>query len=268
MSPRTRVIVVVALAAVAASGAAVGITLATRTAVSAPRSAPKPPPFVPDPLASAAVTHDVRAALHAWPAGTIRHLRALAGEHPRSGLVRLELGLALAFANRDAEAAQAWRQAALAQPDSPSAVHAEDLRHPGSPPGLPPFVPASSLPAGRVGGQLAIGARLLAAGRRLSAQSAFADAARRAPNDPEVRVANAVALFVKDNPGAAFSHLGPLVRRFPRAQTVRFHLGLLLIYAGELPLARHELALARKEGPRTRLGKQARTLLEAGRKQP
>src|SRR5438477_7062057 len=28
----------------------------------------------------------------------------------------------------------------------------------------------------------------------------------------------------------AFSHLGPLVRRFPHAQTVRFHLGLLLIY--------------------------------------
>ena len=60
--------------------------------------------------------------------------------------------------------------------------------------------------------------------------------------------------------------VGPLARRFPHAQTVRFHLGLLLIYFGDMPRARHELALARAQGPRTLLGKRAETLLKAGRK--
>jgi hypothetical protein len=46
---------------------------------------------------------------------------------------------------------------------------------------------------------------------------------------------------------------------------VRFHLGLLLIYFGDMPRARRELALARAQGPRTPLGKRAETLLKAGR---
>ena len=72
--------------------------------------------------------------------------------------------------------------------------------------------------------------------------------------------------YDKDRPALAFSRLGPLARRFPHAQTVRFHLGLLLIYFGDLPRARRELGLARAEGSRTLLGKRAETLLEAGRK--
>ncbi|MBW8742225.1 MAG: hypothetical protein JF623_06275, partial [Acidobacteria bacterium] len=52
-------------------------------------------------------------------------------------------------------------------------------------------------------------------------------------------------------------------RRFPRAQTVRFHLGLLLLYLRAFPQARKELALAVAAGPKTPLAKQARTLLKA-----
>src|ERR687898_224252 len=144
MSPRVRVWGVVAVAALAAAGAAVGVTLATRSDVE--QRTTKPPPFAPDPTAPAEVAREVREALRAWPAGTVRRLRILAARHPGSALVRFELGLALAFSGLDEDAERAWRQAERVQPDSPSAVRAQDLRHPGTPPGLPPFVPSFSRP--------------------------------------------------------------------------------------------------------------------------
>jgi hypothetical protein len=52
------------------------------------------------------------------------------------------------------------------------------------------------------------------------------------------------------------------VRVFPHAQTVRFHLGLLLLWIRELPKAREELQKALSEGPGTPLGKRASQLLE------
>ena len=105
-----------------------------------------------------------------------------------------------------------------------------------------------------------------AALRPVSAERAFAAAARLAPRNAEAQVAAAVGVYDKDRPELAFSRLGPLVRRFPHAQTVRFHLGLLLIFLRQLPLARHELALARADGPGTPLGKRAELLLGASRK--
>ena len=108
------------------------------------------------------------------------------------------------------------------------------------------------------------GAAFQQALRPVSAQREFAAAARAAPNDAEALTAEAVGRYDKDRPAEAFSRLGPLARRFPHAQTVRFHLGLLLIYFGDLPKARQELALARAEDPATRLGKRAQALLKAG----
>jgi len=105
-----------------------------------------------------------------------------------------------------------------------------------------------------------------AALRPVSAEQEFAAAARAAPKDPEAQVAAAVGLFDKDRPALAFSRLGPLVRRFPHAQTVRFHLGLLLIYIREFPAARRELTLAVAEGPTTLVGKRAALLLKASSK--
>ena len=67
--------------------------------------------------------------------------------------------------------------------------------------------------------------------------------------------------FDKDDPSRAFSRLGPLASRFPHAVTVRFHLGLLLLWLGQFTQARQELALARKEAPRSIVGRQAQTLL-------
>ena len=264
MSARARVWIVVCVASLAVAGTAVGVTLATRSDVEAQTG--KPPPFAPDPTAPAKVAADVREALRAWPAGTVRRLRILAARYPDSGLVRLELGLALLFAGQKADALRAWQDAERVQPDSPSAVRAGDLRHPGSAPGLPPFVPSFARPVTAAQLHLLRGAAYQQALRPVSAEAEFAAAARAAPNDPEALTAAAVGLYEKDRPALAFSRLGPLAGRFPHAQTVRFHLGLLLIYLGELPRARHELVLARSEGPRTRLGKKAETLLEAGRK--
>jgi tetratricopeptide (TPR) repeat protein len=264
MSARARVWIVVALAAVAAAGTVVGVTLATRSEFQPQTS--KPPPFAADPTARPEVVRQVREALQAWPAGTARRLRILAARYPHSALVQLELGLALALSGQQADAMRAWQAAERAQPDSPSAVRAQDLRHPGTAPGLPPFVPSFTRVRTPVDAHLLRGSAYQQILRPVSAEREFRAAVRIAPNDPEALTAAAVGLYDKDRPALAFSQLGPLVRRFPRAQTVRFHLGLLLIYFGDMPRARHELSLARAQGPRTPLGKRAETLLKAGRK--
>src|SRR5438270_455146 len=187
MSPRLRVWLVVGAAAAAAAGIAVGLTLATRSDVSRPVS--KPPPFAPDPTAAAEVAKQVREALRAWPAGTARRLRILAARYPHSALVRLELGLALALSGQQADAASAWQDAERVQPDSPSAVRAQDLRHPGSAPGLPPFVPSFARITNGVQAHLLRGSAYQQVLRPVSAEREFLAAVRAAPNDPEVLTA-------------------------------------------------------------------------------
>jgi tetratricopeptide (TPR) repeat protein len=264
MSPRVRVVLVVAAAALAAAGIAVGVTLATRTDV--PDQTGQAPRFFPDATAPPAVAGDVREALRAWPSGTVRRLRIVAAQHPESALVRFELGLALLISGSPSAAREAWRAAERVQPDSPSAVRAETALHPDAPPGKPPFVPAFTRPRTQVERLLAQGVRYQGALRPVSAERAFAAAARAAPGNAEAQVASAVGLYDKDGPERAFSRLGPLVRRFPHAQTVRFHLGLLLIYLRQFPQARAELRLAVADGPNTLLAREARVLLNASRK--
>ena len=224
----------VAIASAATAGLAVGVTLATRTGT--PHT------------------------------DTVERLRVQAAEHPHSAFVRLELGIALQARGDGAGARRAWREAVRVQPDTPAAVRAEDRLHPDEPPGIPPFIPSFNRPRTRVERLLARGASYQAALRPVSAERAFAAAARAAPNDPQAQVAAAVGLFSKERPALAFSQLGPLAQRFPHAQTVRFHLGLLLIFIRQFPAARRELALAAAEGPQTPLGKRARLLLKAGSK--
>src|SRR5512132_1253280 len=260
MTPRLRVWLVVGVAAVAAAAIAVGITLATRSDVH--RETSKPPPFVPDPTARAKVSRDVRQALQAWPAGTVRRLRILAARYPHSAFVRLELGLALAFGGSATDASRAWHESRRVQPDSPSAVHAADLLNPNTPPGLPPFVPSFTRARTAAERRLLRGAVFQQALRPVSAEREFEAAARAAPNDPEALTAAALGRYDKDNPAAAFSRLGPLVRRFPHAQTVRFHLGLLLIYIGAFDQARREFRLAVAEEPKSTFARESRSLLK------
>ncbi len=75
-------------------------------------------------------------------------------------------------------------------------------------------------------------------------------------------MAAAVGRFDKDAPSQAFSRLGPLVRRFPRSPTVRFHLGLLLLWIGQVDEAKRQLARAERDGPSTVAGREARRFLD------
>ena len=225
----------------------------------------------------------VGTALAAWPSGTIDRLEALQAANGRSALVALHLGLAYYWDRRNDDALAQWRFAARRQPDTPYAVRAEDFLHPQYAPGLPRFVPSFQPPlrirvlpgpqqvaalradAARGGAhaKLLYGTALQQLGRPVSAERQFAAAARLAPDDPDARVAEAVGRFDKANPARAFGKLGPLTRVFPKAQTVRFHLGLLLLWSAQVKEARMQLQQAQREAPHSLLGKQATQYLAA-----
>ena len=59
------------------------------------------------------------------------------------------------------------------------------------------------------------------------------------------------------DPAAAFSRLGPLTRRFPHAATVRFHLGVLLLWQRDVQEAKRQLRLARESQPGSRIAREA-----------
>ena len=219
-------------------------------------------------------------ALAAWPTGSVARLTALATTHPRSGLVAVNLGLAQFWAGRPGSEV-AWRHAAAVQPDSSYAVTADNLLYPRFNRNLPTFVPAEAVPAELTGKsspvQLAILRRNAADGsakekllygvalqtlfRPVSARREFDAAARLAPDDPETLTAAAVARFDKGNLSASFSRLGPLTRRFPHAATVRFHLGLLLLWTGAVKAAEKQLRLATTVEPGSPLAREATRFL-------
>lgn len=221
----------------------------------------------------------VGAAFARWPDGTLDQLNRLAGLHPESAVVQLHLGLALYWAG-EAGATDAWRTAARVEPDTLYAVTADTLLFPRFAPKLPVFVPSTPLPSGferrsraeqlhqlelgakeSVDGRLHYGAALQGLGHQLSAEKVFREAATLAPADPEAQVAAAVGRFDKAAPVKAFSRLGPLSKRFPHAATVRFHLGLLLLWSGSLTEAKRQFRLAEKVEPGAPLAREAQKYL-------
>lgn len=212
--------------------------------------------------------------------GARGRLAGLARAYPRSAVVRLHLGLALSCEGEPRGAAAAWRAAVRLAPDSPAAVQADSLLHPAFAPGLPPFVPSFApprslallSPAGRAralrrgarqgGAQAHIlyGIALQNLGRPRSAAREFALALERAPNDVDAEVAYAVGLFDKSRPQRAFARLGPLSGRYPHSASVRFHLGLLLLWIREVDAGKRQLRLAAAQ-PLSRPGKEAKRLL-------
>jgi tetratricopeptide (TPR) repeat protein len=226
----------------------------------------------------------VGSAFAAWPAGTTRdRLEQLAGLHPSSAVVLLHLGIARTWSGAGRERA-AWQAAADAEPDSPYRVTADNLLYPTFARGIPVFVPTADLPAGfsrlapaaqlatlerqarTVDGKLLYGAALQRLGRQVSASRVFAAAARQRPGDDEARAAAAVGRFTKARPVEAFSRLGPLTRRFPRSASVRFHLGLLLLWSGQVKEAKRQLALAQTAQPGSPLAREAAKYLAELRK--
>jgi tetratricopeptide (TPR) repeat protein len=214
----------------------------------------------------------IGAAMTTWPDETVARLTELSGLHPKSAAIQLNLGIARYWAG-EGDAKAAWQSAAELEPDTAYAVTAGNLLHPEFARNLPLFVPVANVPAavrrldppdqfatlsrrakdGSVSDRLFYGVALQRLGRQVSAERVFAEAARLHPTDPEARVAAAVGLFDKEEPVKAFSRLGPLSRAFPEAATVRFHLGLLLLWSGQVKEARRQLELVRTVEPNSRL---------------
>jgi tetratricopeptide (TPR) repeat protein len=226
----------------------------------------------------------VGSAFASWPTGTRERLEQLAGLHPDSAVVQLHLGIARTWAGTGRER-EAWQAAADAEPDTAYRVTADNLLYPDFARGIPIFVTTAPLPAGfddlsparqlavleqearsSADGKLLYGAALQRLGRQLSAQRVFAAAARAEPGDAEAQVAAAVGRFSKSRPADAFSRLGPLTRRFPGRSTVRFHLGVLLLWSGQVDEAKRQLALAQRAEPGSPLADEAAEYLAELRK--
>ncbi len=314
MSPRTRVWLIVGGASAAAAALTIGLTVATS---GKPGEALQPrsgtPPLAldlgvrvdaeADALRRAGVLYNagkraeagriftqykslqarVGLAFSRWPDGSLAAVQRLASASTRSAFADLHLGLAYFWAGRGSDAIAAWQDAVRVQPDSASAVHADDLLHPNFAQGLPVFVSTFSPPPGlskltppqqlaalaaaarkpAPRAKILYGIALQRLGRPISAEGQYNAAARLAPSDPEAQTAAAVGLFSKEKPARAFSRLGPLARRFPRAATVRFHLGLLLLWMGSVEQARKELRQAVSDDPGGPLAREARRLLKS-----
>jgi tetratricopeptide (TPR) repeat protein len=223
----------------------------------------------------------VGAAFAAWPVRTLQRLGRLSALHPRSALVQLHLGL-VRFWEGVGGAQDAWREAVATDPDTPYAITAADLLHPRFARGLPVFVPSRGADAAITGlrpdrqlaalaaaardgptlDRLLYGVGLQRSGRPVSARRVFDAAATAAPDDPEAQVAAAVGRFDKARPADAFGRLGPLTRRFPAAATVRFHLGLLLLWSGQVDEAAEQLERATRVEPGSPLAREAERYLE------
>ena len=290
MSPRARILTLVGAAAAAAAAVAVGAALLQSEDAATPALPEGDPPLVLDlgdrrdaearELARAVELYDegnvdeaaaifarhdslearVGLAMASWPDGSLAMLERLADEAPRDGIVRLNLGFARFWSGRREEALQGWREVRRIAPDTLAAVRAGDLLYPQFARGQPIFVPGRA--EGEVRRRLLAGVRQQRLGRQLSARREYDAAARLAPDDPEPLVAAAVARFDKADPSVAFSRLGQLARRFPRAPTVRFHLGLLLLWSGQVDEARRQLERAIAADPDDPLAREAESFLD------
>ena len=227
----------------------------------------------------------VGSALATWPERSLDRLEQLAKLYPEIAVIQLHLGLARLWAN-EGDPVAAWRATIDVEPDTPYAIVAGNLLHPQLPRGLPAFIPSftaspeiTGLPperqldalrraAGRGGVRelLLYGVGLQRVGRPVSASRAFGQAARRAPGDVEAQVADAVGRFDKDAPAGAFGRLGPLTRTYPTEPSVRFHLGVLLLWTGRIKEAQRQFRLAARSQPGSPLAREARRYLETIRR--
>jgi hypothetical protein len=257
MAPANRVRLIVAALAAAASVVVVGVVYATRQDPPQPSARCKQgmrPYIVPG--APTANVGAVRDAFARGPKGAAQALEPLALQATNDPVVQFNYGTALFCAGFVVDAESVYRAAKKAGRNTFYEIQADVVLHPQFfSQGYPPFVSASRDPL------LVQGEILQRAGHEHSAERVFARAALLHPHDDEAQVAAAVARFDMDDLSASFSRLGPLVRRFPRSQSVRFHLGLLLAWTGQRNQAVVEFRRARALGPTTRLGRQAATFL-------
>ena len=253
MSPHLGARVWVALAAALAVVIVVTVTLATdQNPPKRVAHAGKPP------LAKVLATPEaakIRAAYATWPHGSLDEMVALGQNYPHDPVVQLYLGIALIWAGYDSDAEAPLRAAKKWGRNTSIEIQADSLLHPQYFPDDPIFTPISDNPL------LVQGSKLQLEGHQHSAERLYERAARKAPNDPEALVAVAVGRFDKDNLSAAFGQLGPLTKRFPRNQLVRYFLGYLLAVTGQGKTAVVEFKKTVALGPDTVLGKNAEAFL-------
>jgi predicted Zn-dependent protease len=234
------------------------VVFATRQTPAQPevqcKEAPKPFIVPGTPTANVGA---VRAALAQEPVLAARALEQLAADAKNDPVVQFNYATALFCAGFIADADQAYRAAKAAGRDTYYEIQADLILHPQyfTKAGYPPFLSRSHDPL------LVRGAILQQAGHQHSAERVWARAARLHPGSDEAQVAAAVGRFDMDDLSASFSRLGPLVKRFPRSQSVRYHLGLLLAWTGQRDQATKQFRLARSLGPQTVLGKEAGSFL-------
>jgi hypothetical protein len=97
----------------------------------------------------------------------------------------------------------------------------------------------------------------------VSAKRLIDAAVARAPRDPLVLVADAVASFSPAHPFEPFPKLGPLTATFPKASVVRLHLGVLLLWTRQVAKGKAQLRLAVSAEPGSVYARQAKALLDA-----
>ena len=194
----------------------------------------------------------VRKALAEPASRAARAIEPLANEYPKDAVVQFNYGWALYCGGFDADAVPVLVRAKKLGRDTRYAIISDNILHPQYfQNGYPLFEYAGRDPL-LIQGQIAQ--------RNFHQQTAerlWARAAKLHPNDPDTQVAAAVGRFDMDNLSAAFSRLGPLVKQFPKSQSVRYHLGLMLAWTGQGTLALKEFRAARALGPKTTFGKEA-----------
>lgn len=260
MRPAVRIRVIVGVAAVVAAGAVTGIVLATRQDPPQPKTeCPQGAKALIVPGVPATNAAAVERAMSLSPHKAVLLLEPLASNAPKDPLVQYNYGVALFCAGYLAEATTALESAKSSGANTYYRMRADELLHPQyftPTDGLyPVFEPTGTDPL------LLRGVLLQREGHEVSAERVYEQAAKLHPNDAEAQVAAAVGRFDEDNLNASFSRLGPLVERFPRSQSVRYHLGLLLAWTGQRAQAIVEFRRARALGPATKLGREANTFL-------
>lgn len=248
----------VTFAALLAAGVVVGVVLATRQTPPQPKSQCKTAPKAI--VVPGVPTTQAAAVRRALAARDVPAFETLVRDFPKDAVVQFNFGTLLFCKGYFADATTAWQQAKKAGRDTYYEVEADNILHPqffhpADGAGYPLFEPTHPDPL------LERGLVLQREFHQHSAEALYLRAAKLHPNDPDALVAAAVGRFDEDNLAAAFSHLGPLVKRFPRSQTVRYHLGLLSAWTGLRAQAIKEFTLARDIAPATTMGHEAAVFL-------
>lgn len=242
--------------ALAAAGIVAGVVLATRQDPAQPKVACRAKALIIPGVHSKNIAA-VRAAMAQPARAAARELEPLAQANPNDPVVLYNDGAALFCGGYPVEASTAFQQAKKAGYDTFYEIQSDVLLHPQFfDQGYPPFQYTGHDPL------LLAGSMEQRQGHQHSAEKLWAKAARLHPNDDLAQVAAAVGRFDMSNLSASFSHLGPLVQRFPHSQAVRFYLGLLLAWTAQREQALKEFRDARALGPKTALGKQAEAFLQ------